>query len=139
MTSLDERKRHIYKVLSDNHGDKLRAAVDLDIPVKALMNLINSEPFFAAFRSDPAKVFVPHPLPLSQPPPVIEVPDDEVVSKREVYAPRVPKTFNPSDVIATLHSLMKSVTLTTCTPATVNAACACAEQITRIMEKMKGL
>lgn len=121
MSLLEIKKREIYQVLVECDGNKTKAAERLEISLRSLRNLTNSDPYFKAFRGS--------------------LDDDlkkrnqsmDIQKKDERKEVQVSEVFDTKEVVSTLNGLMKRVTQEECSANTVNAACNCASQIVQLL------
>jgi hypothetical protein len=128
MSLLNAKRKAIHAALVRFGGNKTQAAAHLEMSIRSLRDLTNTDPYFSEFRGDKEyrPTPPPHqekaPMPLPQPAPQTQL------------QPEMSQVFDTKEVVTTLNNLMNRVTEKECTSDTVNAACNCAHQITQLLK-----
>jgi hypothetical protein len=124
MTLLEAKKQEIYRVLAACGGNKSKAAEKLDMSLRSLRDLTNSDPMFREFKNENAYQSIN--FKEAKPTMTIQI-------QPHAQEQKVSEVFDTKEVVTTLNGLMKKVTEKDCTAETVNAACNCASQITQLL------
>lgn len=124
MTLLELKKKEIYQALVLHRGNKTKVAEKLEMSLRSLRDLTNTNPMFHEFKNDGTG-------------PSIEYKEsrtmDQEVGLRKQQDVQVSEVFDTKEVVTTLNKLMNKVTENECNAETVNAACNCANQITQLL------
>lgn len=124
-TLLELKKKEIYRTLEMYNGNKTKAAEHLDMSLRSLRDLTNSDPMFHRFKND---VQLERPQVMSQYLPQAQQSQTVVIEKEPI-----PEIFDVKRVVSKLENLMDQVTETDKSIVAVNAACQCAGRITEIL------